>query len=71
MLKIHGFPWTIDRALGWLVTQTNSWVRDFRKAIKTSVGSGWTVENDRGNMLLNVMSKINGRTFAKLTYIWE
>ncbi len=54
-----------------MVTKKNSWVRDFRKAIKTTVGSGWTVENDRGNMLLNVMSKINGRTFAKLTYIWE
>ena len=29
------------------------------------------VENNSGNLLLNVMSKINGRTFAKLTYLWE
>ena len=42
------------------MTQTNSWVRDFRKAIKTSVGSGWTVENDRGNMRLIVGNKTEG-----------
>ena len=53
------------------MTQANSWVRDFRKAIKTSVGSGWTVENDRGNMRLIVGNKTEGRTSVSLPYTWK
>jgi hypothetical protein len=37
-----------------MVAQANNLVRDFRKAIKTSVGSGWTVENDK----VNIVSKV-------------
>ena len=58
-------------ALGWLVKQTNSWVRDFRKAIKTSFGSGWIVENDRANMRLIVCNKIEERTSVSLPYPWK
>jgi len=48
------------------VTQSNSWVRDFRKVIKTSVGTGWTVEDDKGNMRLIVGNKTDGRTSISL-----
>ena len=53
------------------MTQTNGWVRDFRRAIKSSVGSGWTVENDRGNMRLIVGKKTEGRTSVSLPYAWK
>ena len=36
---------------------TESWVKEFRKTIKTKIGSGWQVSNDRGNMRLLVGNK--------------
>ena len=53
------------------MSQSNNWVKDFRKAIKASIGSGWTVENDRGNMRLIVGNKTTGRTSINLPYLWE
>ena len=53
------------------MAQSNNWVKDFRRTIKTSVGSGWTVENDRGNMRLIVGNKAEGRTSINLPYQWE
>ena len=35
-------------ALGRFVAETNSWIKVFRRAIKVSVGTGWTVQPDRG-----------------------
>ena len=49
----------------------NSWVKVFRKALKASVGAGWTVENDRGNMRLIVGNKKEGRTSVKLPLTCE
>ena len=53
------------------MAQSNNWVKDFRRTIKTSIGSGWTVENDRGNMRLIVGNKAEGRTSINLPYQWE
>ena len=53
------------------MAQSSNWVKDFRRTIKTSVGSGWTVENDRGNMRLIVGNKTTGRTSINLPYLWE
>ena len=32
------------------MAETNSWIKVFRRAIKVSVGTGWTVQPDRGNI---------------------
>ena len=53
------------------MSQSNNWVKDFRKAIKASIGSGWTVENDRENMRLIVGNKTTGRISINLPYLWE
>ena len=29
------------------MAETNSWIKVFRRAIKVSVGTGWTVQPDR------------------------
>ena len=34
------------------MSATESWVKGFRYAIKTKIGSGWQISNDRGNMRL-------------------
>ena len=39
------------------MASTDSWVKEFRYAIKTDIGSGWQVSNDRGNMRLLVGNK--------------
>ena len=51
--------------------QSNAWVKTFRRAIKENIGSGWTVENDRGNMRLIHGNKTTGRTSINLPYSWE
>ena len=53
------------------MAQSNNWVKEFRRTIKTSIGSDWTVENDRGNMRLIVGNKTKGRTSVNLPYLWE
>ena len=32
--------------------QVKPWIKAFRRAIKVSVGTGWTVQPDRGNIRL-------------------
>ncbi len=49
----------------------NSWVKVFRRTLKASVGAGWTVENDRGNMRLIVGNKTEGRTSVNLPFPWD
>ena len=49
---------------------TESWVKEFRKAIKTKIGSGWQVSNDRGNMRLLVGNKKEGFTSINLPFAW-
>ena len=51
--------------------QSNNWVKTLRRAIKESIGSGWTVENDRGNMRLIYGTKTTGRKSINLPYLWE
>ena len=53
------------------MADSNSWVKVFRKALKASVGAGWTVENDRGNMRLIVGNKTEGRTSVNLPFSWD
>ena len=48
--------------------KSNNWVKEFRRTIKNSVGSGWTVKNDRGNMLLIIVDKKDGRISLKIPY---
>ena len=47
---------------------TESWVKEFRKTIKTKIGSGWQVSNDRGNMRLLVGNKKYGFTSINLPF---
>ena len=58
-------------ALGQLMAQSQAWLKEFRTVIKASIGSGWTVENDRGNMRLIHGNKKEGRTSINLHYAWE
>ena len=51
--------------------QSNNWVKTLRRTIKESIGSGWTVENDRGNMRLIYGTKTTGRKSINLPYLWE
>jgi len=53
------------------VADLNSWVKVFRRTLKASVGAGWTVENDRGNMRLIVGNKTEGRTSVNLPFSWD
>ena len=50
--------------------KSNNWVKEFRRTIKTSVGSGWTVKNDRGNMLLIIVDKKDGRIYVNIPYCY-
>ena len=53
------------------MANSDSWVKEFRKAIKTNIGSGWQVSNDRGNMRLLYGSKETGRTSINLPFSWQ
>ena len=44
-------------ALGCFMSATESWVKEFRYAIKSKISSGWQLSNDRGNMRLLVGNK--------------
>ena len=48
-----------------------SWVKDFRQAIKASIGLGWQVSNDRGNMRLLQGNKKEGFKSINLPYKWQ
>ena len=50
---------------------TESWVKEFRKTIKTKIGSGWQVSNDRGNMRLLHGNKKEGFTSINLPFAWQ
>jgi hypothetical protein len=50
------------------MANSDSWVKEFRKAIKSNIGSGWQVSNDRGNMRLLYGSKETGRTSINLPF---
>ena len=58
-------------ALGWFMATTESWVKEFRYAIKTKIGSGWQVLNDRGNMRLLHGNKKDGFTSINLPFAWQ
>ena len=53
------------------MADSNSWVKVFRQSLKASVGGGWTVENDRGNMRLIVGNKTEGRTSVNFPFYWD
>ena len=58
-------------ALGWFMAATESWVKGFRYAIKTKIGSGWQISNDRGNMRLLHGNKKEGFTSINLPFAWD
>ena len=53
------------------MSATESWVKEFRYAIKTNIGSGWQVSNDRGNMRLLVGNKKEGFSSINLPFAWQ
>ena len=53
------------------MAKTESWVKEFRKTIKTKIGSGWQVSNDRGNMRLLHGNKKEGFTSINLPFAWQ
>ena len=53
------------------MSATESWVKEFRYAIKTDIGSGWQVSNDRGNMRLLVGNKKEGFNSINLPFAWQ
>lgn len=53
------------------MANSDSWVKEFRKAIKSNIGSGWQVSNDRGDMRLLYGSKETGRTSINLPFSWQ
>ena len=53
------------------MSATESWVKEFRYAIKTNIGSGWQVSNDRGNMRLLHGNKKEGFTSINLPFAWQ
>ena len=53
------------------MAKTESWVKEFRKTIKTKIGSGWQVSNDRGNMRLLEGNKKEGFTSINLPFAWQ
>ena len=52
------------------MVQTNSWIKVFRRAIKVSVGTGWTVQPDRGNIRVLYGTKATGFLSINLPYKW-
>ena len=53
------------------MSATESWVKEFRYAIKSKIGSGWQVSNDRGNMRLLVGNKKEGFSSINLPFAWQ
>ena len=53
------------------MAQTNSWIKVFRRAIKVSVGTGWTVQPDRGNIRVLYGTKATGFLSINLPYKWQ
>ena len=47
------------------MAETNSWIKVFRRAIKVSVGTGWTVQPDRGNIRVLYGTKATGFLFVR------
>ena len=50
------------------MAETNSWIKVFRRAIKVSVGTGWTVQPDRGNIRVLYRKKASGFLSINLPY---
>ena len=53
------------------MSATESWVKEFRYAIKTDIRSGWQISNDRGNMRLLHGNKKEGFTSINLPFAWD
>ena len=53
------------------MAQTNSWIKVFRRAIKVSVGTGLTVQPDRGNILVLYGTNSTGFISINLPYKWQ
>ena len=53
------------------MAETNSWEKVFRRAIKVSVGTGWTVQPDRGNIRVLYGKKASGFLSINLPYKWQ
>tara|TARA_B100002051_G_scaffold31944_1_gene24795 strand:- start:124 stop:462 length:339 start_codon:yes stop_codon:yes gene_type:complete len=53
------------------MSATESWVKEFRYAIKSKIGFGWQVSNDRGNMRLLVGNKKEGFQSINLPFAWQ
>ncbi len=53
------------------MAETNSWLKVFRRAIKVSVGTGWTVQPDRGNIRVLYGNKASGFLSINLPYKWQ
>ena len=51
--------------------KSDCWIKEFRKIIKSKIGSGRQVSNDRGNMRLLYGSKETGRTSTNLPFSWQ
>ena len=53
------------------MSATESWVKEFRWAIKNQIGSGWHVSNDRGNMRLLQGNKKEGFSSINLPFVLQ
>ena len=54
-----------------LLVQTKSWIKGFRRAVKVSVGTGWTVQPDRGNIRVLYGTKATRFLSINLPYKWQ
>ena len=52
------------------MAETNSWIKVFRREIKVSVGTGWTVQPDRGYVRVLYGTKKSGFQSINLPYKW-
>ena len=50
--------------------QVKPWIKAFRRAIKVSVGTGWTVQADRGYIRFTYGTKKLGFQSINLQYKW-
>ena len=53
------------------MAETNSWEKVFRRAIKVNVGTGWTVQPDRGNIRVLHGTKATRFLSINLPYKWQ
>ena len=53
------------------MAETYSWIKVFRRAIKVSVGTGWIVQSDRGNIRVLYGTKGSGFLSINLPYKWQ